>query len=893
MNQAEPGNRPSRVVRSFVAETQFEAIPTAVRDRLKLGFLAAISAAAIAGPKWSLPDADLPLARATARNAVAVHDGDPDPDPVGAGSATCAWCVPVVLTAATGRVPGADLLTAAAVGTELGLRLRAAAGDTLTRRGLDLSVTGTLAATAAAARLLGADPEQTGSALGIAACATPSALLAGWRASVARSYLAHAAGQAVTAVELALRGLRGLTEWIGPWFAALAPDADPTPITVELGDRWLVADAPDPSLAQARAVAARLAGQLRAERISPDEIESVVVHGGNLALFAGHATGADGGVPELVAEALAGAADGAALADVADGAALAGAALRHRVQVAGFGDESRVGMTARTTTGRQISAVAGDDLPATSPWPEAAARAQDRLAGVLGTTRAAELVDALARLEHLDDPGELTSLLATPGRGAAGSTRGRTPARSTADATAAALARFTATTTFPALPTSVVEAVKRSVLDAVGCALYGQSAETVALIEAYAARPVPAGAAAASVWHNRHATTATAATLVNGTAIHTTELSESFTRAAVHPGTSIVPAMLAVAQRERATGAETVTAIAVGYEVAIRLGLAFGGILLAQGLHSPTLAGAFGVAAGAARLRGLDEVATGHALAITACRIPSAMWAAAAQHAEVKDLFQAHAAALAIEAVDLAAGGQTGPVDWLPRWFAAIPRQPRLAGLADTLGTFWWVSSGGLHFKDLPVMAMAAPTLGALRQILTQTAVPPQQVARVVVESSGRISLNRTYPPQGLISARGSIPFLVAAILSHPAEFLADRYFLRFLTEARIADRSLDRLAQRVELRVDPTFDAHMERAWPLRFEARVSIELRGGQTLVGYDETWARTSTMSYDDVADKFRAMCADVLAPADLADIISQVRRLDQLTSVRDITAISAAQ
>jgi 2-methylcitrate dehydratase PrpD len=899
MGDVDGGTDPSRTVLSFVAGTSCEAIPAAVRDRLTRGVLdvlgAGVRGAARGGqrtPSWVSTEQS--VTEAAYATGLAVHDGEPLSCAVGDFAVTCGWMVPVTLMpGATRRRSGRDLLTAMAVGTELAVRLGAVAGTALHARGLHRSMTAMLGATAAAARIMAAEPDQIGHALGIAACGTPSALQSGYQqpATVSRTYLAHASAQAVTATERALGGITGLAAWVTPWLSALAPDADPGTLVDRLGEQWRLVDVPGHA-AQLDLLLARVVTVAREGGWNPGEIDGAVVHGGDLAALQVYQPASPDGehlsVPSRVAKAL--------MAGYRPTGPEELRRLRRRVQLATFGGSAVPGLTIRIVNGKQMSVTADATDGAAAdidPWDATVERFVRACNGILDPSRSQELVSAIRSLHECDDLRDLLSLLSVPAR--TGRTPVASPGKTPEVAPAAgfpaadALARFAATATFDSLPADVVSASKRSVLDAVGCALYGRAARTVAIIDQLA---TVGDRCEASVWHTRRATSAIAATLINGTAIHTTELSESFTRAAVHPGTSIVPAVLAVGEREGATGRDIVTAVAVGYEVAIRLGLAFGGILLAQGLHSPTLAGAFGAAAGVSRLLRLDPDQTAHALGITACRVPSAMWAAAFQHADIKDLFQAHAAAIAVEAADAARAGDTGPADWLERWFVAIPRRPRLDGLTETLGHFWWVASGGLHFKDLPVMAMAAPTLGAMRKILGDRTVSPDDVRRVVVESSGRIALNRTYPPQSIISARGSIPFLVAAILHHPGEFLDDPYLLHFLTEERIRDRGLDGVAGAVELRVDPEFDAHMENAWPLKFEARVTIHLADGGTLVGYDDTWHRTSTMRYHDVAAKFRAMCRGFLTDPVLDSVIDQVRRLDQLDNVRQIPAITAA-
>src|SRR3546814_15983854 len=87
-------------------------------------------------------------------------------------------------------------------------------------------------------------------------------------------------------------------------------------------------------------------------------------------------------------------------------------------------------------------------------------------------------------------------------------------------------------------------------------------------------------------------------------------------------------------------------------------------------------------------------------------------------HATVKDLYHAYAASLGVFSADLAAEGLTGPTAWLDAWTHSVPKVMDLDKVTDRLGEHWHSSTGGLHFKLLPVMALSAPTLGAIKKIL-------------------------------------------------------------------------------------------------------------------------------------------------------------------------------
>ena len=69
---------------------------------------------------------------------------------------------------------------------------------------------------------------------------------------------------------------------------------------------------------------------------------------------------------------------------------------------------------------------------------------------------------------------------------------------------------------------------------------------------------------------------ATYAALTNGTAIAGFETDQAFYPGSCHPGAVVLPALLAVAQREVIDGRRFLEAFALGYEAVCRIGLAAG-----------------------------------------------------------------------------------------------------------------------------------------------------------------------------------------------------------------------------------------------------------------------------------------------------------------------------
>lgn len=92
-----------------------------------------------------------------------------------------------------------------------------------------------------------------------------------------------------------------------------------------------------------------------------------------------------------------------------------------------------------------------------------------------------------------------------------------------------------------------------------------------------------------------------AAALINGTAADAAEADDSFRDAMYHPGAATIAAALAAAQATKATGADFLCAVVLGYEVSTRIGVVMGRPHY-QFWHNTGTMGSFGAAAAAGSL---------------------------------------------------------------------------------------------------------------------------------------------------------------------------------------------------------------------------------------------------------------------------------------------------
>ncbi|WP_114389324.1 MmgE/PrpD family protein [Notoacmeibacter marinus] len=115
-------------------------------------------------------------------------------------------------------------------------------------------------------------------------------------------------------------------------------------------------------------------------------------------------------------------------------------------------------------------------------------------------------------------------------------------------------------------------------------------------------------------------TAAPAAALANGATSHALDYDDTHFGHIGHPSVAIMPAALAMTETRKADGATFLDALAVGLEIACRIGAWLGRPHYEAGFHQTGTSGAFGAAAAAGRVLGLDADRMAHALSLTATR---------------------------------------------------------------------------------------------------------------------------------------------------------------------------------------------------------------------------------------------------------------------------------
>ncbi|MCG2634278.1 MAG: MmgE/PrpD family protein [Gammaproteobacteria bacterium] len=400
------------------------------------------------------------------------------------------------------------------------------------------------------------------------------------------------------------------------------------------------------------------------------------------------------------------------------------------------------------------------------------------------------------------------------------------------------------------LPDAVAEFTRLLVMDWLGSALAGGETPVGTALAAYT-RVQPVGPC--TLAGMGMVASAEVAALVNGALSHIVEMDDLDRGSVIHPGAVVIPAALAVAEREKSSAAECLHAIVCGYEIAIRVGEAVGKRHYFH-FHNTATCGVFGAAAAAAQLLGLDRAQLVWALGNAGTQA-AGLWEFNAEGAMSKHLHAGRAAANGVLAVDLAVAGVTGASAILegPRgFFAGLAPEGEPDSVVEGLGTQPYRLMG-TSIKPHASCRHTHPAIDAALLLREQVGADNlSQIAEVEVRTyQAALDLCDNPLPESEFEAKFSLQYCVASALARGSVALAD-----FAQEVR-SDPELRALVTRVE----PVLDGEIERKYPRQWQVSVTVKMVGGQQYSQFvgQPRGDPENPLSPEEFADKFRMLAA----------------------------------
>lgn len=448
------------------------------------------------------------------------------------------------------------------------------------------------------------------------------------------------------------------------------------------------------------------------------------------------------------------------------------------------------------------------------------------------------------------------------------------------------LAAFASNLQYTAIPPEAVERIKLSVLDSIGCCIFGATLpwtrKVAALAKAEGAAPV------ASLSGMGEKTSIALAVLVNGTGGHAFELDDIHKESIVHAGSIATPIALAFAEQQGgAPGRDIITAMIAGYEVGHRVGSAATMSLFFRGFHPQGTSGTFVAAATAARAIGLNAARFQHALGMCGSQAGGLM--AAQEGAMVKRFHSGRAAQSGVYSALLARDDFTGISDALEAgyggYLSTYSDKPAPGRLTEGLGTVWETLNVG--YKPHASVTSIHTALDGLADILRENKLNADDVAKLEVGLSPMTHVHCAweYKAQGVTAAQMNL-FYGLAVIALDGMAFTDQY-----REDRLRDpRILDFIPC-----ISATVDAEIEKMGaPFRHAARVVLVARDGRRFekLVLHRRGSPEAPLQPADIEYKFKHVVRSCIPEARMLRIMDLVRGLEKLDNSGELLQLVAA-
>jgi 2-methylcitrate dehydratase PrpD len=430
------------------------------------------------------------------------------------------------------------------------------------------------------------------------------------------------------------------------------------------------------------------------------------------------------------------------------------------------------------------------------------------------------------------------------------------------------LAQFVSNSDFGRLPGAVIEHAKRLVLDHFAVALFASRTEWGRIAVKYARQF--SCVAEATVYGEAWKTSAQHAALANGLCAHGYEIDDSYQGGFCHPGAPVIPAALAVAERERRSGRDFLLGVVMGYEAMGRVSAALGREGNKQH-HATGQVGTFGAAAAAARIMGLDETAVTNAFGIAGCMSSGVMeFADEPKGTMVKRLYGGWPSQSGVVAAWFAREGYTGPatiIEGRKGFLRGITPHYSVEGMLDGLGEDYHILR--TVFKPYASCRAFHPMIEAIGELRSLHGVAAGEIEKLRVGARASIlDYQMVYEPRSVMAAQYSMPFTAALALHRDLEDPTS------VDEAAVDDPVLIATARCVEGYLDEEIDRFE------RYAARVQALLRSGRTIsvTRWDHKGTPARPYTDDELVTRFHKITSSVIPGASATRIIDAVGALD---------------
>lgn len=440
-------------------------------------------------------------------------------------------------------------------------------------------------------------------------------------------------------------------------------------------------------------------------------------------------------------------------------------------------------------------------------------------------------------------------------------------------------ADFVARVKYTDIPETAISQAKRCILDWAGAVAIGSQTPVgkivIDLVKELGSR------GRSTLVSEREKVSCTDAALANGAMSHTLEVDDYSRTAIMHVGVSVIPAALALAEREGVSGKEVITAIIMGYETAIRVSHS---VIPShyQYWHVTGTAGTFGAAIASGKILGLDKEGMVNTLGSAGTQAAGLM-EFTVEAAMSKSLHPGKAAQNGVLSALLAQKGFTGASTILEGergFFKATSEDPKPKIMLEDLGKKFEILN--ISFKPHAACGHCISAIDAVLDLVKKHEFKPGDIDRIRIKTYTAAARMAPAEVKTGFGAKFHLPYCVSvSIVDHEAG-------VPQFTNERIQDSEIRTLMKRCKVEVDPELD---KGPWLGGGPSIVEIYLEDGtihRSRVDYGRGNPQ-NPLSDVELQEKYKVLASGVFGQDRANTLIERVNMLEKIEDVGELTAL----
>ena len=455
----------------------------------------------------------------------------------------------------------------------------------------------------------------------------------------------------------------------------------------------------------------------------------------------------------------------------------------------------------------------------------------------------------------------------------------------------ATLSDFTAGLRLDAVPPEVATRARFLLLDLIGNIVRARHDAESTDSFLRAVRALGFGTGNAGVFGDTARYSPAGAALLNGALGHSLDFDDTHAAGSLHPGAPVIPAALAAGEMAGASGADVLAGIIAGYEVVCRTALALPAKAhYDRGFHPTATCGAFGAAAAAGRVFGLDAAGIAGALG-TALSQAAGSLEFLVNGAWTKRFQVGWAATNGLVAATLVREGFKGAAEALegPHGFLrAYAPDPQPERAVQDLGRVYELMATAV--KPYPSCRYGHAGIDAAIGLRAEHGLKPAEIEAVTLglPRAGMMLIGqpaeKKADPANVVDGQFSGPFVISCALATGA--------MGWDSYALLQDPTVRSLLPKVRCEFDPEIEAE----FPANMSGKVTIRARGQsfvrKVVVPKGEP---ANFLTAAELRGKFHALADTVLGAeraARLADAVLAIERAADVAAVMRLAAPTMA-